>query len=280
MLSTMCGHGMISHSLAKKMIDFVKRTAARRSRRRPPDAFLLVRCVQSGPREENSRRCPHTRRRSSALAGALLAAAGLSVQCSEPPPPAPPAAIAAYRNFTVFDGTDREPMTNAAMLVDNGRDHVDRSGRIMAAPAGVVPADLAGGFVIPGLIDLHAHLGNTVDLTQDKANYTRESVERDLETYAAYGVTTVQSMGTDQDADLRRAQRTAGRTSDAGPGVHRRAGPGVQGRLWRSRRRQPARGDRRRGRAGRERPGRQEAWTSSSSGSTTSWGRCRRCRRR
>jgi imidazolonepropionase-like amidohydrolase len=45
-----------------------------------------------------------------------------------------------------------------------------------------VPVDLTGAFVIPGLIDLHGHLGNTVDLTQDRANYTRESVERDLRT--------------------------------------------------------------------------------------------------
>ena len=47
--------------------------------------------------------------------------------------------------------------------------------------------------------DLHAHVGNTVDLVQDRAFHTRESVEQDLRTYAAYGVTTVLSMGTDQD---------------------------------------------------------------------------------
>jgi hypothetical protein len=37
MLSTMCGHGMISHSLAKKMIDFVKE-----GRRTPKDAAALL----------------------------------------------------------------------------------------------------------------------------------------------------------------------------------------------------------------------------------------------
>jgi hypothetical protein len=36
MLSTMCGHGMISHSLAKKMIDFVKEN------RRTPEAAAAV----------------------------------------------------------------------------------------------------------------------------------------------------------------------------------------------------------------------------------------------
>lgn len=43
-LSTMCGHGMISHSLAKKMIDFVKEN------RRSPDQAIaaLSRCCSCG----------------------------------------------------------------------------------------------------------------------------------------------------------------------------------------------------------------------------------------
>ncbi len=58
MLSTMCGHGMMSHSLAKKMIDWVKE-----NRRTPEqavtyhDAVLLVRRVQSRAGQANPRRC-------------------------------------------------------------------------------------------------------------------------------------------------------------------------------------------------------------------------------
>ena len=37
MLSTMCGHGMVSHSLAKKMIDFVKE-----NRRTPEQAAAVM----------------------------------------------------------------------------------------------------------------------------------------------------------------------------------------------------------------------------------------------
>ena len=37
MLSTMCGHGMVSHSLAKKMIDFVKE-----NRRTPEQAAAVL----------------------------------------------------------------------------------------------------------------------------------------------------------------------------------------------------------------------------------------------
>jgi imidazolonepropionase-like amidohydrolase len=138
-----------------------------------------------------------------------------SAGCSGPAP-APPPGVAAFRNFTLFDGSDRHPVADAAMVVENGRISWIGAGSALAAPPGVVPIDLTGAFVIPGLIDLHGHLGNTVDLTQDRANYTRESVERDLRTYAAYGVTAVQSMGTDQDAIFAvRAEQRAGRPTMA-----------------------------------------------------------------
>jgi imidazolonepropionase-like amidohydrolase len=138
----------------------------------------------------------------------------------------------AFRSFTLVDGTDREPMANAAMVVDNGRITWVGPAASLAAPAGIVPVDWSGAFVMPGLIDLHAHLGNTVDLTQDKANYTRESVERDLATYAAYGVTAVQSMGTDQDAifavrsDQRAGRPTRARVYTAGQGLVFKGGYG------------------------------------------------------
>ena len=44
--------------------------------------------------------------------------------------------------------------------------------------------DLAGKFVMPGIINLHCHLGNTVDLAQDPKNFTRANVEAQLAQYA------------------------------------------------------------------------------------------------
>jgi imidazolonepropionase-like amidohydrolase len=117
-----------------------------------------------------------------------------------------------FRNFTLIDGGDHAPVPNAAMVVE-------KSGRIswvgpeadLKAPSGAPTTDLKGAFVIPGLMNLHAHLGNTVDLVQDSKFHTRASVEKDLKTYASYGVTTVLSMGTDQDTifPIRNEQRAA-----------------------------------------------------------------------
>jgi imidazolonepropionase-like amidohydrolase len=117
-----------------------------------------------------------------------------------------------FRNFTLIDGGDHAPVPNAAMVVE-------KSGRIswvgpeadLKAPSGAKTTDLKGAFVIPGLMNLHAHLGNTIDLVQDSKFHTRASVEKDLKTYASYGVTTVLSMGTDQDTifPVRNEQRAA-----------------------------------------------------------------------
>lgn len=113
------------------------------------------------------------------------------------------------RNFTLIDGTDRPPVRDAAMIVEAGRIAWVGSAADLEAPSGAPAQDLGGGYVIPGLINLHGHVGNTVDMQQDRRFHTRESVENDLRTYASYGVTTVLSMGTDQDTifEVRESQQ-------------------------------------------------------------------------
>jgi imidazolonepropionase-like amidohydrolase len=115
-----------------------------------------------------------------------------------------------FRNFTLIDGGDHAPVPKAAMVVENGRISWVGPEADLKAPSGAKTSDLNGAFVIPGLMNLHAHLGNTVDLVQDSKFHTRASIEKDLKTYASYGVTTVLSMGTDQDAifPVRNEQRT------------------------------------------------------------------------
>jgi imidazolonepropionase-like amidohydrolase len=65
---------------------------------------------------------------------------------------------------------------------------------------------------MPGLIDNHVHLGLVNGIAQDIKYYTPASVEQQLRTYAAYGITSVQVLGTDTDAifDIRAQQRRGG----------------------------------------------------------------------
>jgi imidazolonepropionase-like amidohydrolase len=116
---------------------------------------------------------------------AWTAAGGLLLSVSFPAVPSaqmagPPRAFTGAR---LIDGTDRPVIENATILVENGR--VVAAGRAESVP---IPADaqrivLAGKTVIPGLINAHGHVNDPA---------------RDLMIYAAYGVTTVFSLGGEQ----------------------------------------------------------------------------------
>jgi imidazolonepropionase-like amidohydrolase len=148
------------------------------------------------------------------LAAAAIAA--MAAGCGRTQPEASAEDIQVFRNFTLIDGGG-PPRAGMAMVVETGRMAWVGPAADLDAPAGAPARDLSGAFVIPGLIDLHGHVGNTVDLVQDRAFHTRERIEADLRTYASYGVTAVLSMGTDQDTifEVREAQRDGGRPAMA-----------------------------------------------------------------
>ncbi|MBV8818879.1 MAG: hypothetical protein JO022_11020, partial [Acidobacteriaceae bacterium] len=102
-------------------------------------------------------------------------------------------------HFTLIDGTGRSPQADAAMIINDGKIQWVGPAAQLKAPSGAQNVDLRGKFVMPGIINLHGHVGNVIDLTQDPKYFTRENVEKNLKNYASYGVTTVLSMGTDQD---------------------------------------------------------------------------------
>lgn len=99
--------------------------------------------------------------------------------------PSPGKGKTAYVGATLFDGTGTPPIANAVIIVADG--HVEAAGQpdMVPVPRGAEVVDLAGRWVIPGLIDGHAH------------------VERwALRPYLSYGVTTVRDMGGLQDSVL------------------------------------------------------------------------------
>ncbi|MDQ1474630.1 MAG: hypothetical protein QOJ99_6110 [Bryobacterales bacterium] len=125
------------------------------------------------------------------------------------------AEVKVLKNFTLIDGTGRAPVPNSAMIIDAGRITWIGPASQVKAPASAETVDLTGKFVMPGIINLHGHLGATVDLKQSADNLTEANVEKNLKTYASYGVTTVLSMGTDKDLVLgMRDKQRAGRPAE------------------------------------------------------------------
>lgn len=103
-----------------------------------------------------------------------------------------------YRDATVFDGTGAAPAPGTSLLVEGDR-IVDLAptGRLVV-PNGAEVVDLAGRFVIPGLVDSHQHLATPPD---------RPQAEAWLRRMLYGGVTAIRDMADDlrQVGDLARA---------------------------------------------------------------------------
>ncbi len=63
--------------------------------------------------------------------------------------------------------------------------------------------DAAGKTLLPGLIDVHAHLGSTGGFYQDAKDYESDPIDRELAAYLYSGVTAVKSLGDATDIILK-----------------------------------------------------------------------------
>jgi imidazolonepropionase-like amidohydrolase len=88
-------------------------------------------------------------------------------------------AVTAITGVVLIDGTDRAPVANATILVRDGKVLAAGPAAAVNVPNAAQRVALTGKVVIPGLINAHGHV----------------NVPEDLATYAAYGITTVYSLG-------------------------------------------------------------------------------------
>ncbi len=105
------------------------------------------------------------------------------------------AEVVVIKNARVIDGTGDAPLEGASVLVVDGR--VRAVATKVAVPKGATVVDGTGKTIIPGLFNLHGHIGLVKGLAQARQNYTRENVLEQLRRYLQYGVTSVLSLGTD-----------------------------------------------------------------------------------
>lgn len=105
----------------------------------------------------------------------------------------------AFVGARVIDGTGRT-LENAVVIVRGDRIVTVGPRASTPLPSDATRIDLSGKTMLPGLVNAHGHVGNTVGLQADKQGYTRENLLRQLRTYALYGITTVYSLGDDDQA--------------------------------------------------------------------------------
>src|SRR5712692_4167028 len=119
------------------------------------------------------------------------------------------------RNVTIIDGTGRVPPHGMSVVISNGR--ITTIGLNVKSPPNPIVLDGTGKYLIPGLWNMHAHLGAYADAS------------RALSNYLAQGVTGIRDMGSPLDDILRLRRDTDDGTILAPHLVV--AGPIVQGPL-------------------------------------------------
>jgi imidazolonepropionase-like amidohydrolase len=107
----------------------------------------------------------------------------------------------AYVGATLIDGTGAGPISNAVLLVEAGRVTEVGPATDVQIPRGATEVDLSGRFVMPGIVNAHAHVGDTRGL--EAGHYSEANVLDQLGLFARYGITTVVSLGDDQEAGVR-----------------------------------------------------------------------------
>jgi imidazolonepropionase-like amidohydrolase len=152
---------------------------------------------------------------SGALLAILLSAATADAQTTT-----------AFVGARVIDGTGKT-LQDAVIIVRGDRITAVGPRASTPVPAGATRVDASGKTILPGLVNAHGHVGNTVGLRADPQGYTRDNLVRQLRTYAQYGITTVYSLGDDQqEGFVLRDEQTTGTLDRARVFV---AGPVITG---------------------------------------------------
>ncbi|HUE81546.1 MAG TPA: amidohydrolase family protein [Pyrinomonadaceae bacterium] len=96
------------------------------------------------------------------------------------------------RNGLLIDGTGKAPLEHASILIERGRFTKITSGNLKA-PAGARIIDATGKTVLPGLIDMHAHLisGGFDTISEKSMSYDPVEQLRALKQMLYWGVTAV-----------------------------------------------------------------------------------------
>jgi imidazolonepropionase-like amidohydrolase len=105
------------------------------------------------------------------------------------------AQVTVYSHATLIDGTGRPAIGDAALVVSEGRILALGPAAKVKTPAGAQVVDLSGQTIIPGIINLHSHIG--------------ENTAGRIRTFALYGITSTAGLGGDGEEVLkiRAAQR-------------------------------------------------------------------------
>ncbi|MBD3629374.1 amidohydrolase family protein [Cyclobacterium sp.] len=107
------------------------------------------------------------------------------------------AAFTAFSGAKIIDGSGATPIEDGILLVQEDQIIAIGSREEVEIPEHSHVIDLTGKTIIPGLINGHGHVGDVKGISG--GHYSAENLAENLSIYATYGITTVVSLGGDQE---------------------------------------------------------------------------------
>lgn len=130
---------------------------------------------------------------------ALLLTCSLGAQTSPPETSAEKPIV--LQDVRLIAGSGYAPVNHASILIEDGKisQIVTYGNGNEQWPADANILKLTGKAVMPGIINGHGHLGLSQGITVGPQNYTEQNIEQQIQQYERYGVTTMISLGMNQD---------------------------------------------------------------------------------
>ena len=146
------------------------------------------------------------------------------VSCQSTQQPESPSNITVIEGATVIDSVSETPLEDAVIVIEG--DTIRSIGRrgSVEVPANARTVDASGKTIMPGMVNLHGHIGVTVGMGRDYEGFSKERVQRDANAYLYYGITHMLSLGIDREpmfeflADQRAGRAGGARLYSAGIG--------------------------------------------------------------
>jgi imidazolonepropionase-like amidohydrolase len=110
-----------------------------------------------------------------------------------------PSETTLFHGAQMIVGDGSEPIDDAILLAQDGLIIATGRGPVLSIPDDSRRVDLSGKTIMPTIVNPHIHAGYLKGASTDAANFSRENVLNHLRRFVYYGVSVVQSLGTDRD---------------------------------------------------------------------------------